>query len=437
MSYPNTVNYFVQNLLNHTTNTYRVRPQGPSSVNAGDTIRFDLPNSTLVDLKQVRFMFNASTTAGANGAVRFPQKAISLVDRVVVYIGGQQVYAGHSNNNEVFHMKETFSSNLDLKQTKIMSHEYLIEATNFSDGSTLTTTETSAGDVPFMITGTGLCGFFDSEPRILDTSLVGNITVEITLAGNNILSVGNTATDMATAHASGSAGSWAMTNARMLVTAYGLNDGRYDALIESQIIKEGSLSFAYKQYYVWNDVFSGTSRFALSGVSCLNKLFAGFHIATYNANPLPAAVCASYNTTATNQLPHLVGRKLQSKYFQYQRPSGLTSLRYQLNGNYYPSFDAVVPGECFAITSECFDSWKNGMEVLSLDQYSKDHFIFGKRFDHPDVSMRVLSGMDFSSVNVAGFLESTGSFTAVNVIIVADTTAVLKIGTQLQIQNIR
>jgi len=155
MSYPNTVNYFVQNLLNHTTNTYRIRPQGPTSVNAGDTIRFDLPNSTLIDLKQVRFMFNATAT-GATGSIgRFPQKAISLVDRVVVYIGGQQVYAGHSNNNEVFHLKETFSSNLDLKQTKIMGHEYLIEATNFADASTLTVTEatSSAGDVPYMILG--------------------------------------------------------------------------------------------------------------------------------------------------------------------------------------------------------------------------------------------------------------------------------------------
>jgi hypothetical protein len=46
--------------------------------------------------------------------------------------------------------------------------------------------------------------------------------------------------------------------------------------------------------------------------------------------------------------------------------------------------------------------------------------------------------MDFSSVNVAGFLEGTTSGSVSrNVIIVADTTAVLKIGTQLQIQNIR
>lgn len=425
--------------MNHTTNSYRLRPQGSDTASSQSTVRFDLPNNTLLDLKEVKFLFNAKTTGGvANRLARLPNKISSLIERVSVSIGGVEVYSSHSAYNEVAHIKQILECGKTKANNRIMSHDFIVPAVSPVDGTTLSTNEAPSSanqETQFCIGGGDLLGFFEGMPRVFDTALVGSIVLEMTFAPSTILVQCNTTalTDAPTGAASTL--DYTVNNMRLLVTAYGVMDGVYDASVDNQMQSSPSgIEFAFKQYYTFFDTFTGSSRFSLSGVQCLDKLYAGFHVDGYNAQA-PAFKVSGYDSgVGAVTLPEFVGDKYQSKYFKYTQPSGLTGLQWQLNGQFYPTFSAT-PDECWSLTAEAVENYGHGSEVTSLKNYKDNYFIFAKRFNHPESSSRLLSGMDFSSVNLAGFLNGTGSAN-VPVIIVAETTATLRIKEQLQIAKI-
>lgn len=429
MNYPKTLSYFVNRIAGHSTNNFKINPQGSSSASPSGIVRFDLPNNTLVDLKEIRFMFNAAVSGAAGTDIaRLPDKISSLIERITVTSGGSQIYSGHSGYNRVKHIKDALEKSKNKQLNDPLSHDFIVGPSGASpvDGATTSANEAYGSLVsPFCVGGSDLLGWFEGMPRIIDTSLLAQVSIELTWAPSSVLvcsAVGNLNTAPASSTASVT---YSISNLRMLVQSYGLNDGgAYDRMIESEIAQQGFIEFNFKEYYTqFDEAFSGNARWSLAGVQSLDKIYVGFNASAYQT--LGAAVAVEGRSLSES--------KNKSKYFNMAQPSGLTGLQIQINGGFYPSYSANVD-EMLALTLGACD-YKEG-EIATREQYVKNYFVFAQRFNHPETGVNVVSGMDFSNINMAGSVVATGSFSAVPIIIVAECTSTLRIGAQLQIQKI-
>lgn len=428
MNYPKTLAYFVNRLSGHTTNNFRLNPQGSSSASPQSIVRFDLPNNAICDLKDIRFMFNASATGGAGtDLTRLPDKISSLIERVVISVGGQQVYAGHSGYNRVKHIKDALEKPKCKQLSDPLAHDFVVKATgsNPVDGGAVAQTEAyTTATTPFCVGGGDLLGWFEGMPRMLDMSLLAQATIEFTFAPASVV-LASAAAATTTAPAGSTAGvSYSVSNMRLLVQSYGINDGgAYDRMVESEISQMGYLEFNFKEYHTqFDEAFTGNSRWSLAGVQSLDKVYVGFNQSGYTTIGEGVLVAGR----------DLTEDKVKSKYFNMAQPSGLTGLQLQINGGFYPSYSAT-PDECLALTLSA--SGKDG-EIATREQYLNNYFVFAQRFNHPETGVNVVSGLDFSNINMAGSVVATGSFTAVPIIIVAETTATLRIAQQLQMVKI-
>lgn len=425
MSYPSTISYLVKRIAGHTTNNYRLKPQGSESASPQSIVRFDLPNNALLDLKETRFMFNVAVSgAAASHYGRLPNKISSLIDRVTISVGGQQVYQGHAAYNRVKHIKDAVELGKTSELSKPMSHEKieLVTGTSYVDGTTALTAqnETNSLTAPFCVGGGDLLGWFEGMPRILDMSLLPQATIEITFAPASVLVYSKTDAD--TAPDSGSV-TYSVSNMRLLTQAYGLNDGgAYDSAVNEMIMNNQFVEFSFKEYYTFFDEsFSGSTRFSLPGVQSLDKLYAAFHEANYTTQGASVVV----------QGRSITQDKRVAKYFNFAKPANLTGLQFQINGAFYPTYSAN-PDECLALTAMASES-KDGWSIVTPEQYLKNYFIFAQRFNHPELGKNMLTGLDFSNINMAGSLVATSSGSVnVPVVIVAECSATLRIGQQLQ-----
>ena len=231
-----------------------------------------------------------------------------------------------------------------------------------------------------------------------------------------------TKTDADTDPDAGSA-TYSVSNMRLLTQAYGLNDGgAYDAAVNSEIMNNQFVEFSFKEYYTFFDEsFSGSTRFSLPGVQSLDKLYAAFHASAYTTQGVATVV---EGRTFTED-------KRVAKYFNWVKPTNLTGLQFQINGAFYPTYSAN-PDECLALTAMASEG-KDGWSVVTPEQYLKNYFIFAQRFNHPELGKNMITGLDFSNINMAGSLVGTTSgAVSVPIIIVAECTSTLRIGSQLQ-----
>lgn len=425
MSYPSTISYLVKRIAGHTTNNYRLKPQGSESASPQSIVRFDLPNNALLDLKEVRFMFNA-TCAGAAGTdkVRLPNKISSLIDRVTISVGGQQVYQGHSAYNRVKHIKDALELGKTGELSKPLSHETIQTGSDsYVDGASLAANETNSLTNPFCVGGGDLLGWFEGMPRILDMSLLPQATIEFTFAPASVLVAHGTSAITDAPGSATTAVTYSVSNMRLLAQAYGLNDGgAYDSAVNEMIMNNQFVEFSFKEYYTFFDEsFTGSTRFSLPGVQSLDKLYAGFHESAYTTLGAPKQV----------QGRGITEEKYVAKYFNLAKPANLSGLQFQINGAFYPTYSANSD-ECLALTMATSDS-KDGWSVPTMENYLNNYFIFGQRFNHPELGKNMITGLDFSNINMAGSLVATTSGAVdVPIVIVAECTATLRIGQQLQ-----
>jgi hypothetical protein len=105
----------------------------------------------------------------------------------------------------------------------------------------------------------------------------------------------------------------------------------------------------------------------------------------------------------------------------------------QLNGSYIPSFRASVE-QLWQISKNSVPKYHSGKPMLiSLDQYRNDYFAFCIRLNLPSDDVRVASGLDTRSIALQGYINSTGLVSTTNMMIFAECTSTLRIGSAKQI----
>lgn len=471
-SLPPSVSFFMQRLSGVSTSSFKIFSQSADNASAGKIIRFEVPSNSLVNFRNVRFMFNATTTT--TGA-RLPNDISSLIERVAVYAGGVLIQNNYQGYNVLKHAKAALcGSTCD----PVLGHPEIPRAKSYFDGSTI------AADGKEVYTGVDkqFCisdweGFMGTvEPYILDTGLLPQITLELTLADNAVcpvaagvaLPVGDETGAVGTFDKAGTtAPIYSLTNLSLQVEVVGMASSALDSVIEQRIASVGYLSLPFKNYFTTTASHTNVSRFNVNSASW-DRLWIAYRASTYADTKAPHVINGhkiqgAFTSTATiadiNAVTNPVtgitqdigvpsydlggsalfgtnSEKYISQYFRFQEVTASTATyNLQVNGATIPAYKMNVC-ETLAMSQGAIPkSCKK--PVMSLDQYKDAYFVQCYRFCLDDATTRMSSGLDCRSSSMLGSLETNGVTGGVHVDMFAECTSELRCGNSRSIELIQ
>jgi hypothetical protein len=224
MSYPSVLKYYLEKLDNVFRNTFLLYPQTPVQANAGDTISITLPENSIVNLDAFTLYANLVTSAGTAP----PRHVESLIDQVTVLVNGIAVAPGATMTNYLSTALIDWYGADKTPQRKLMQLG--------SDAAAVAAADTAGYNKPIAISH--LLGFLSSaQPRYLDTSIVGQVRLQIKL----------TSTAVFVAHASAPSKTWNLTTIQALCQVVSIDDGSYSQIVQ-QRLSNGGVKIPFKYY---------------------------------------------------------------------------------------------------------------------------------------------------------------------------------------------
>ena len=449
---PSNVSFFMQRLQGVSTSQFKVNPQSSDNGTSGKILRFELPSNSLVNLKNLRMFFNAST-AGAGASL--PNDISSLIERVAIYMGGVLVQNNFQHYNVLKHAKAAIKKSYC---NAALGHPYIVREVSYhSGGSALANTDPEAyagKDQQFCIDNwEGLLGSI--EPSIVDTGLMPQITIEITLADDTVCPISEgrvLPTGAGTASNNfdkvGSANpTFSLSNISIQVEVLGMATSVLDQIVEQRIASVGYLSLPFKNYYTFTSTHTGSSRFNVNSASW-DRLWLCYRPTSYAAKAAPAIatgykIAGAFGAATTGGTVNVdFGRpqydiggilgtneeKYLSKYFQFTENITAGTPAYhqlQVNSASVPAY-RMTTTEALSMTLGAVDGEIN--KNMSLDQYKKDYFVQCYRFCLPESDYnRLASGLDTRSVSAMGSVETEG-LNSSHLTMFAECTSELRVG---------
>lgn len=490
-SYDSNLSYFLSRLQGVSTNYFRLEPQNPNNATANNIVRFSLPSNCLLNTRSMRFMFNVAT---AGATARLPQKIDSLIERVELLAGGVQLSQGLNSYNQLRHVKDALSKDHNSgcagHPDIVRTHSYVAQPAALGTGASPYGATVLAGAAPEAYTGAvagqgavvpfsvefweGILGTI--EPSIIDTSILPDLTLVIYLAPNDVISCSDgvlLSQDPAAAaapngcldtNAGGAAGSYTLSNMRLNLETLGLADSMYDNMIARRIGEVGYIEMPFKQYFSFNDVHNGSSRFTVSTQS-LDRLWVCHGAANWKQSPTNVIVRRGHKRSgawtdllvgagATAQdigvSPLDIGgcmgknnEKYTSSYFNMVTGGALgtnvassPTFQFQLNGAFIPQYQATTE-EMYQVSKNSALAYEVQPE-LSLDDYKHNSFVQVVRLNLPESEYgRQISGLDTRGISLNGFYNTTGyNQPGFNIIIFAECSSTLRVGSGRAIEVI-
>jgi hypothetical protein len=205
------------------TSHFKIFPQSSDNASSGKIIRFEMPNNSLVNFKNLRLFFNATTTnATSDKGGRLPNDISSLIERVAVYMGGVLVQNSFNQYNTLVHAKAAIEGS---KCDATLSHPEIVRAKSYHNGAAIARgveeSYTAIEDAFCISNWEGLLGSI--EPSIIDTGLLPQITIEITLADDSVCATCDDVTLAGFVGGSGNVGTtYSLSNLSMQVEVLGM-----------------------------------------------------------------------------------------------------------------------------------------------------------------------------------------------------------------------
>jgi len=451
---PSNVSFFMQRLAGLSTSHFKITPQSNDTATANKILRFELPSNSLLSLASVRMVFNASAGKTASAGGRLPNGLYKLIERVAVYAGGTLI----QNNFQSYNLYQTAKEAMcGSKCDSVLGHPEIVRTKSYHDGSSITGTNnetyTDLDDQFAIMEFEGLLGSL--APTIVDSGILPQLTVEITLAEDTVCpSVAGVAldgtgtTDITDANTTKA--TYELTNISMQIEVLGLATSVLDQITEQRIASTGFVSLPFTNVFTYVSSHQGTSRFSVNSASW-DRVWVVYRDTNYatkaGAHRVPgykktgAFVDDQSGQTAADidiGVPDYDNggvldtnkEKYISAYFRMKEPltSASTPATYQLqvNGATVPAYKCNR-SEMYAITRNSVDSYHTEHN-MTMNQYVDSFFVQCYRFCLPDSSMsRLASGIDTRSVSAQAAIETTGLDTC-NLTVFAECTSELRIG---------
>lgn len=278
MSFPKQFQYYLSRLNNVRRNTVRLSPITSTSANPSDIIVVRLPSNSLVNLQTLNWVFEATTTSTGGHFTALPRDIESCIERMSVLINGLQVYSGSFQQYNVLW-------NVLLRATT--GREYQRSRVLLQNSLDQTTPAANVASQMFCIND--WLGFMNCEPAVIDTSVVGDIEIQIQLASTGVLSISNAE----------NVPSYSLANMFFTVDVISFLDPLYDQMMSAKLGSGEVLEIPYQNVFVFQNTTNSSSRFALNS-QCVNMLLAVNRASTYASPALISAAGTSAYFAFTN-----------------------------------------------------------------------------------------------------------------------------------------
>lgn len=410
-AYPRNLSYFVKRLANYSKNTYRLQTLNTTTATPSQIITVDLPNNALVDLSTLVWYFEGATSSATNSCT-FPRNIETLIERVEVEINGQLVSPGCANYSHLFQIISDTTMGEDCKNRRLI----LQNAGNVSAPSA------NVSATPFTVCN--WLGFLGScQPTVIDTNLLGNVRIRITLASANVLVSSATAVTGA---------SYTLDKMFFSVDCISIDDGMYYALHDQFLSKGGVYEIPFNNFYSFSQSVSaggaGSVKFSLSTQS-LNHLWATF----------------AYGGTATQVVNTNNG---SSQYF-LRSACGISGYQFNINNQPVPNY-RVNRDLAFQLLMNSYNLSQDTLggvhnNINTLAKWRDCFWVASCALDHATASdERFVSGLNTLGNVSQGYWEYDGASVGTDnfdatvdanaiALIFAQTTAVLQVGAGRQI----
>lgn len=341
-SFPKSLSYNVKALSSHSKTSCRLTPDRIGDVKPNDTIKFTLPQNTLVDLRTLCMYYEGQ--GGTN--CHFPRLSSSMIKTLSIYINSNLIERIDSYSVLYNRLFDVDGGGIDQQAKRHLEN---VDPTVYYDTG-LTTSSVNTG--VFNITGnsnavkrkyaiTTWCGFLASlSTPIIDTNDLNKVEIEITFESANVMWQKQSTTKV-------TAPDYTLSDVHMMITKVVFNDPLYYNLKASKLLSSG-LTIGYQTYIASKGSLAAKSPsynvFTSINTTSLDQLIACFTPEDQTTSNL---LLATYWGTAGTAKPfnHILnldthesevaglscgGLFNQSRYFRSDA-TGLTSISWEIN----------------------------------------------------------------------------------------------------------
>ena len=273
---PAALNYGLDQISGVSTNSFSiVSSSAGDEVSSGGRFTFLLPSVGIMDMKSSKVTFSLKLVG--NGA-RLPKYTTSLIDQIIIRAGGVTVSQSQSG---LFGAWRAIEEETGQVHTNEVSGHREVAGTMDYTGGILT-----ANSAETYHTGIGatsnlfeidLGEISQCHPRLLDLSILPQISVEIVLANNTVLAAPKDSTlnkgqaNNACVVNDAGLGVWSMLRPKLQANMYSLMSGAYENALRSRMEQTGFLQICFPNTVAFSQQFTGSARFSIAAMS-LDKL---------------------------------------------------------------------------------------------------------------------------------------------------------------------
>ena len=436
VGYPKNLS-FISKWLIYSRNTIRGLSVANTTAKSGQTIVYDLPNNTIVDLSTLQMFFQGSTESSA-GKCSFPKNIEQCISRLEFEINGQIVSTSCPYLEILYSILFDTTVGFDAKLRR--------NVLNNGGDQTIPANH----DTKKYLAISNFLSFVGSvQPSCVNTAQLGNCRLRITLASPNVLIQSGDCTGPG----------FKFENIMFSVDVLDISDGIFHDIHNRYLASGNSYEYNFHNYYSFTTAcsgsFAGSLKFSLSSQS-LNRAWGCYvHAAPHKLKAIAGVTNAS--SAAFDPI------RKDSSYFtrlsggqsgiNVEYDTGTTNYKmkdFQFNVNNIfspnylclPEFGHALLNSAYNYNYSTSEGGDSGLN--SLTAWLGSYFVAHTKFDHGSDGVGLISGINTSGNVSQCYLNTNGEGWTVsgtvpqNVmgIVFAETTASLLVGANRQLQVI-
>jgi hypothetical protein len=402
-SYPRNLGFYIKSLSGYKRENYKLNANisATQSVPSNSKISFRLPQNCLVDFDTFTLYYTPSVP---NGHV-LSKNSESVIRNVSVEANGRILDAGCPNHYNLFQRK-VFDLTLGDKLYQRSKYH------NSVPDITIATASNVSPDTNKVRIVNNFAGFVGTcQPRTMDLSLVGDVTIHIQLAGNEVM----------VKHSGATTTDWSMTNVYATIDVVSIDDGNYYEVLKQQLGEKGKLVVPFQTFTSISQGLSPLTQTTQSTIATesLDMLVGTYQQSNY-LDRAPVTACGSsawFKTGSSNLQTAQLG--LNGKYLT-DRALPPHEIYNKVLNDFTLTQDSVISPDVFGDDGTA--------SVITDAQWLENHFIVTHRFNHPtSADDRLKSGVNLLGTNASVSFKSDGTENNVVPVLFAVMTKELEI----------
>jgi hypothetical protein len=419
--FPSSLGYYVSKLDNYAKQSVKFfSDRGTTAIQHGDTIKFDLPKNSMVDLGSLALFFKGTcNSVGSNTEHQgrfFPRLSASIIQSISIYTNGGTLIQTIDDYNLIYAILNDWTGGN--KDTSILENgdPSMKSSMDVTTGAITPykTKDYQAADISdtnrqFLVNT--WIGFLNSTSLFQDTNNM-ELTIEIRLAPAHILF--NSVAPNTGAVAAPSTATYTLNDVYMTIDRITFHDPTYYNIISSKLMSSG-LDIGYDSFTLRSGAVATDKAVSMSttvNARCLSMLICtGVRTDRSDMTPANNILMNDENSFSSSVAAGNVGFN-NSKYFSREGKGILTS---QIDVNSvatcpYPQNMSEIFNQNlvnFNINSTPHTHLHKGIQ--SVWHFSRNYFFHSVSFEHRGSDKALQSGLDgkASSIDIKWQTTST------------------------------